>query len=56
MEATLRPSIIPVGFDIHVTSPPSNPTQYLDVRVQFRAVLEYELFEGLKIGVDGRDH
>ena len=30
-----RPWLIPVGLDIHVISPPSNQTQYLDVGVQF---------------------
>lgn len=51
-----RPWIIPVGLDIHVISPPSNQTQYLDVGVQFGAGIEYEVWKAFKVGLDGRYH
>ena len=42
----LRPWIIPAGFDIHVISPPSGSTNYLDVGVQSGAGVDYELLPG----------
>ncbi|HLZ34568.1 MAG TPA: hypothetical protein VKP13_11155 [Nitrospira sp.] len=51
-----RPWVIPVGLDIHVISPPSNQTQYLDVGVQFGVGFEYEVWKAFKIGLDGRYH
>lgn len=51
-----RPWVIPVGLDIHVISPPSNQTQYLDVGVQFGAGCEYQLWRAFKIGMDARYH
>lgn len=55
-DSKFRPWIIPVGLDIHVISPPSNQTQYLDVGVQFGVGFEYEIYKAFKIGVDGRYH
>ena len=52
----LRPWIIPVGLDIHVISPPSNATQYLDIGLQFGAGAEYQVWKAFKLGVDARFH
>jgi opacity protein-like surface antigen len=54
--SALRPWIIPVGLDIHVISPPSNQTQYLDIGVQFGAGVEYAIWKAFKIGLDARYH
>ncbi len=51
-----RPWIIPVGLDIHVISPPSNQTQYLDIGLQFGAGAEYQVWKAFKLGVDARFH
>ncbi len=52
----LRPWVIPVGLDIHVISPPSNATNYLDIGVQWGAGVEYNIFGPFNLGVDGRYH
>ncbi|WHZ24280.1 MAG: hypothetical protein OJF47_003392 [Nitrospira sp.] len=54
--SAFRPWIIPVGLDIHVISPPSNQTQYLDVGVQFGAGFEYQVWKAFKLGMDARYH
>lgn len=54
--SAFRPWIIPVGLDIHVISPPSNQTQYLDIGVQFGAGVEYAVWKAFKIGLDARYH
>ncbi|MDH5666702.1 MAG: hypothetical protein OEY86_01650 [Nitrospira sp.] len=51
-----RPWIIPAGLDVHVISPPSNRTQYLDVGVQFAAGCEYQVWREFKVGIEGRYH
>ena len=51
-----RPWVIPVGLDLHVISPPSNQTQYLDVGVQFGAGFEYQVWKAFKLGMDARYH
>lgn len=51
-----RPWLIPVGLDIHVISPPSNQTQYLDVGVQFGAGFEWQVWKAFKLGMDARYH
>lgn len=51
-----RPWIIPIGLDIHVISPPSNRTQYLDLGLQFGGGFEYALWKAFKVGVDARYH
>lgn len=51
-----RPWLIPVGLDIHVISPPSNQTQYLDVGVQFGAGFEWQVWRAFKLGMDARYH
>ena len=52
----LRPWIIPAGFDVHVISPPSDSTNYLDVGVQFAAGVDYEIMSGVTLGADFRYH
>jgi len=54
--SAFRPWIIPIGLDIHVISPPSNRTQYLDMGVQFGAGFEYAVWKAFKVGVDARYH
>lgn len=54
--SALRPWIIPIGLDIHVISPPSNATQYLDIGVQFGAGVEYQVWKAFKVGLDARYH
>ncbi|MFO0775338.1 MAG: hypothetical protein U0172_11810 [Nitrospiraceae bacterium] len=54
--SAFRPWLIPIGLDIHVISPPSNQTQYLDVGVQFGAGFEWQVFKAFKLGVDARYH
>lgn len=51
-----RPWLIPVGLDIHVISPPSNQTQYLDMGVQFGAGFEYAVWKAIRLGMDARYH
>ncbi len=51
-----RPWIIPVGLDLHVISPPSNQTQYLDVGAQFGAGFEYRVWKAFHVGADARYH
>jgi len=54
--SAFRPWIIPIGLDIHVISPPSNQTQYLDLGVQFGAGLEVQVWKAIMLGVDARYH
>jgi len=54
--SAFRPWIIPVGLDIHVISPPSNQTQYLDLGVQFGAGLDFQVWRAIMLGVDARYH
>jgi hypothetical protein len=52
----LSPWIIPAGLDVHVFSPPSNGTQYLDVGVQFGAGVDYVVWKAINVGLDARYH
>jgi len=52
----LRPWIIPAGLDINIISPPSNAITVLNTGMQFGAGVNYELFNGIVAGVDGRYH
>ena len=54
--SAFRPWVIPIGLDIHVISPPSNRTQYLDLGVQFGGGFEYAVWKAFKVGVDARYH
>ncbi len=51
-----RPWIIPAGLDINIISPPSNAITVLNTGMQFGAGADYELFNGIVAGVDGRYH
>lgn len=55
-DSAFRPWLIPIGLDIHVISPPSNQTQYLDLGVQFGAGFEYAVWKAFKVGMDARYH
>jgi opacity protein-like surface antigen len=52
----LRPWIIPLGLDINIISPPSDAVTVLNTGMQFGAGVDYELFRGILLGVDGRYH
>ena len=52
----LSPWIIPVGLDINIISPPSDAVTVLNTGMQFGAGVDYELFKGIVVGVDGRYH
>lgn len=52
----LSPWIIPVGLDINIISPPSDGVTVLNTGMQFGAGVDYELFRGIVLGVDGRYH
>jgi len=52
----LRPWIIPAGLDINIISPPSSAITVLNTGMQFGAGVNYELFNGIVAGVDGRYH
>lgn len=54
--SAFRPWVIPIGLDIHVISPPSNQTQYLDMGVQFGGGFEYQVWKAFKVGLDARYH
>jgi len=54
--SAFRPWIIPIGLDIHVISPPSNRTQYLDMGVQFGAGADFQVWRAIMLGVDARYH
>jgi len=54
--SAFRPWVIPIGLDIHVISPPSNQTQYLDLGVQFGAGFEVQVWKAFMLGVDARYH
>lgn len=54
--SAFRPWLIPIGLDIHVISPPSNGTQYLDVGLQFGGGFEYRVWKAIHIGADLRYH
>ena len=52
----LRPWLIPAGLDINIISPPSNAITVLNTGMQFGAGVNYELFNGIVAGADGRYH
>lgn len=51
-----RPWLIPVGIDINIISPPSDAVTVLNTGMQFGAGAEYEIFDGIVLGADGRYH
>ncbi len=52
----LRPWLIPVGIDFNVISPPSDAVTVLNTGMQFGAGADYDLWNGITLGVDGRYH
>jgi hypothetical protein len=38
-------------MDFHVSSPPSNQTQYMDIGVQLGAGFEYQVWKTCKVGL-----
>ncbi len=52
----LRPWIIPMGLDFNIISPPSDAVTVLNTGMNFGAGVDYELYRGITIGVDGRYH
>ena len=55
-DSKFQPWIIPIGFDIHVISPPSDGVTVLNTGVQFGAGAEYNVWKNLVLGVDSRYH
>jgi len=51
-----RPWIIPVGLDVNIISPPSNAITVLNTGMNFGVGAEYEVFNGIVVGADGRYH
>ena len=51
-----RPWIIPVGIDFNIISPPSDAVTVLNTGMQFGLGAEYEIWNSITLGVDGRYH
>ncbi len=51
-----RPWIIPVGLDVNIISPPSSAITVLNTGMNFGVGAEYEVFNGIVVGADGRYH
>lgn len=51
-----RPWIIPVGLDVNIISPPSDAITVLNTGMNFGLGAEYEVFNGIVVGADGRYH
>lgn len=51
-----RPWIIPVGIDVNIISPPSDAVTVLNTGMNFGAGADYEIWNGIVAGVDGRYH
>jgi opacity protein-like surface antigen len=51
-----RPWIIPIGFAMHVNSPPSDGVTYLNPGMMFGAGAEYRLWKDIFVGADARYH
>lgn len=51
-----RPWIIPVGFAMHVVSPPSESITVLNPGIMFGAGADYRLWKDIFVGFDGRYH
>ncbi len=51
-----RPWIIPVGLDVNIISPPSSAVTVLNSGMNFGLGAEYEVFNGIVVGADGRYH
>ncbi len=55
-DSDFSPWIIPVGFGLHVISPPSDGVTYIAPGVMFAGGADYRLWENIYFGVDGRYH
>jgi opacity protein-like surface antigen len=55
-DSKFQPWIIPIGFDIHVISPPSDGVTVLNAGVQFGAGAEYNVWKNMVVGIDSRYH
>jgi hypothetical protein len=55
-ESRIQPWIIPAGLALHVISPPSNAGTVLNPGVMFGAGVDFNLWRGLWLGIDGRYH
>ncbi len=51
-----RPWIIPFGIDFNIISPPSDAVTVLNTGMQFGVGADYEIWNGIVGGVDGRYH
>ena len=51
-----RPWIIPMGIDFNIISPPSDAVTVLNIGMNFGAGVDYEIWNGIVAGVDGRYH
>ncbi len=54
--SAFRPWIIPVGFALHVISPPSDGVTVLKPGMMFAAGVDYNLWKDIYLGVDARYH
>lgn len=52
----LRPWIIPLGIDFNIISPPSDAITVLNTGMLFGAGVDYDLYRGISVGIDGRYH
>jgi opacity protein-like surface antigen len=55
-DSKLRPWLIPVGLDINIISPPSGSVTVMNTGMNFGGGVDYDLWRGIIIGVDGRYH
>lgn len=52
----LRPWIIPIGFGVHVISPPSESITFFNPGIMFGAGADYKIWKDFYVGVDARYH
>ena len=52
----LRPWIIPIGFGVHVISPPSESITFFNPGIMFGTGVDYKIWKDFYIGVDARYH
>lgn len=52
----LRPWIIPIGFGVHVISPPSESVTFFNPGIMFGAGVDYKIWKDFYVGVDARYH
>lgn len=55
-DSAFRPWIIPVGFAMHVVSPPSESITVLNPGVMFGAGADYRIWKDIFLGADARYH